>query len=303
MRKAQLKREAFKSDENVFRIEIEEEKEENEGEEEKKKDTESNKSLMEENSKINKNLHEFIPKDQENSKIKTDFNELIPKDQENSNIKKDFNEFIPKDLSLKIDNKFEEIKANELRNSVRRLTLPVTNIELEKISLKGSLKNLSPATSPASFSFFNFKTEKRRPSIANIAIGKSIAPSLAGIFPDPTNLLNHEGINNGDLRRSLTDSNLSDNSTGNNGDDVTSTDGQKKSSSGRRWSRIPFLRPQDDCIHRSHHHLNIPIITFNGPATYGGSGRKFNFGIRRHSHLVSQEVLDDSNNSFYQCAD
>lgn len=329
MRRAQLKREAFKSDENVFRIEIEEDRDDKEEKEEKKKSGENEGgSIKKDSSKFK----EYVPKDfskqskdsqdlkdsqnlqdlkdLKNSKDSPDSKDLKDskdlqdskdsldskdtKASKNSNVlknSKDSRDSFKGELSLE-----SKLKSNELRNSVRRLTLPVTNIELEQVSLKESLKNLAPPTSPLSFSFFNFnKRESRRPSITNIAIGKTIAPSLAGLFPDSTNFLNHDNI---DLRRSLTDSNLSDNNnsstTSNCLGDATFTDGEKKATSGRRWSRIPFLRGHDDSDRRSHHHLNIPIITFNGPATYGGHGRKFNFGIRRHSHLVSrpEKVLD-----------
>lgn len=52
--------------------------------------------------------------------------------------------------------------------------------------------------------------------------------------------------------------------------------------------------------HNNHHqhtfgshlsHIHVPTLTFTAPAS-DGTGRKFSFGIRRHSHTVSQPGVD-----------
>ena len=306
MQKAQPDHQVTRFSTNNFRIGIEEE---DEDEEEKENSKEAKTPLMPQESEQPCG----IPTTKQESSL------------EKSTIKN--SETLAKKNAREKFYKTSLTRESEFRSCGRRLTLPVTSIELEQISFKKPVENLAAATAPVTSSIFNFNPEKResissirrpsissgrRPSITNIAIGASIAPSLAGIFPDSSNLLNQEGIQNGDLRRSITLSNLSENSATNSADDTISED-QRKTHGGRRWSRIPFLRPQDDCLNRSHHHhhhhhhqdhhqhqhglsLHVPTFTFTGPATDGGIGRKFNFGIRRHSHLVSRESLDDSIN-------
>lgn len=297
MRKAQPDHQVSRLSTSYFRIGIKEEDED----EEEKKNTEAKTPLM--SQELNLNTSCGIPD------IKEEFS---------------FEKSTIKNSETSVDKVAREkfyktrVRESEFRSSGRRLTLPVTSIELEQVSLKKSTENLTSATAPVTSAIFNFNPDKkgstssvskpsissgRRPSITNIAIGASIAPSLAGIFPDPCNLLSQEDIKNGDLRRSITLSNLSESSARNSADDTISDD-QNKTHGGRRWSRIPFLKPQDDCLNRSDHHdhhhhhhglsLHVPSFTFSGPATDGGIGRKFNFGIRRHSHLVSRESLDGS---------
>ena len=285
MRKAQPDRQVSKLSSNCFRIGIEEE---NEDEEEKEEPKKTETSLMPPTTMIMPLIS------------------LQEPDKSCGTLTPDEDFPILKKLTIESSPVFLE-KDTKSRNSRRRLTLPITSIELEQISSKQKSKeDLPPSTAPVTSSIFNFNSNRegsisscQRPSTTNIGVRASITPSLAGIFPDPCSFLNLKSITNGILRRSVTVSNLSEGSSTNASDDTIS-ENQRRSQGGRRWSRIPFLRPQDDCLNRSqdhhhHHHglsLHIPTFTFTGPSSEGNFGRKFNFGLRRHSHLVSCEVLD-----------
>lgn len=146
----------------------------------------------------------------------------------------------------------------------------------------------------------------RRPSITNAAIGSSIAASLVGAS---------SGVSES-LVRSATPSSVSISSTVPS-DEVAQEDGPPRFRDGRRRSKLPFLRlhmPQphswsnvtaasdlddndrannrhNNYNNRHHHHslgthfphIHVPSFTFAGD----GTSRKFNFGIRRHSQMVS----------------
>ncbi|XP_024945713.1 kinase D-interacting substrate of 220 kDa isoform X2 [Cephus cinctus] len=159
-------------------------------------------------------------------------------------------------------------------------------------------------------------TPVRRTSITNVAICSSIAPSLVGVFPGvPPSLLPVKPEAEDIIYRSQTVSNLS--SSTNLSDDAILDDtsrGHKK--------RLSFLRlhipdppdwvngfhhqstiaeptdNEDDYSHHHHHHhhhhhtfgshfphIHVPTLTFTAPAS-DGTGRKFNFGIRRHSQTT-----------------
>lgn len=169
-------------------------------------------------------------------------------------------------------------------------------------------------------------TNLRKCSITNAAIGSSIATSLLGISDGtsrsilPTDLSVVHDTNG----RSATPSSVSICST-NLSDDVNTYDSNVRFSTARRKSRLPFLRlhlpqphswsnvataaetdendksnhhnheNQQNHHHHHHHHsslgvhfphIHVPSFTFTGSGTEG-TGRKFNFGIKRHSQMVS----------------
>lgn len=136
----------------------------------------------------------------------------------------------------------------------------------------------------------------RRSSIASAAICSSLAPSLLSAFPGIPNYLlpcNEE----------------------NPSTPTPGVDGHLTRGGGvpPRKLRLPFLRlhipdqhpsagwEDEESLgqhhsHRHHHHhchhvfphFHVPSITFTAPAADGETGRKFNFGIRRHSQTVSR---------------
>ncbi|CAK9816866.1 Kinase D-interacting substrate of 220 kDa [Anthophora quadrimaculata] len=180
--------------------------------------------------------------------------------------------------------------GNQLKRQ-RRLTLPMTNVDFNS---KGAPKTptyegilLGTDVNPI-----------RRSSITNAAICSSLAPSLVSACPVIPNCL----LPSGEERKETSDTlNIDEQATG------------KSSGSGLRL-RLPFLRLQipapqppvtweeqqeeDFGQHHSHHHhhhhhhhhvfphFHVPTFTFTAPATDGETGRKFNFGIRRHSQTT-----------------
>ncbi|KAL2720804.1 kinase D-interacting substrate of 220 kDa isoform X5 [Vespula squamosa] len=146
----------------------------------------------------------------------------------------------------------------------------------------------------------------RRSSIASAAICSSLAPSLASAFPGvPSNFLPNSKENNSfALRRSATISNISYNERDDNRlEDVKIEDtinNGKNGNGGKRKLKLPFFHLQipetgwdiDLGYHHHHHyhhhvfpHIHVPVITFTAP-TNDGTGRKFNFGIRKHSQTT-----------------
>lgn len=141
-------------------------------------------------------------------------------------------------------------------------------------------------------------TSSRKSSIASAAIGSSIGPSLAGLFPGISNdvLLGPQN-----LKRSASLAVLNV--------DTRSLDGAIRDSKGRRWSsRLPFMRPGSDDpdmdedlkrfqFHHLRHphlpHLHMPQFMVSGSSSEGGYGRKFSFGLRRFSHTVRSAALID----------
>ncbi|XP_014470021.1 PREDICTED: kinase D-interacting substrate of 220 kDa isoform X2 [Dinoponera quadriceps] len=191
------------------------------------------------------------------------------------------------------------------KSGARRLTLPMTSAgDLSRPAIHGTrsptFEDIVAGTSVNPI---------RKFSIANAAICSSLAPSLLGAIPGVPSTLLPNG--NGDLRRSATLSNLSTTSTVASDDAFSSG----RSTGGRRLRQ--FLRlhipeqpagaswhADDDCHHHLHHHqqqqqhdhhhhhhhhvfphIHVPTITFTAPAT-DGTGRKFNFAIRRHSQAT-----------------
>lgn len=177
------------------------------------------------------------------------------------------------------------------RNTQRRLTLPAMNIDLDSGEKTGTAnyQNVLSGTSVNPI---------RRSSIANAAICSSLAPSLASAYPGVPNCL-------------LPTSN------GNEQSNISSISEQIPERSGVTGlkMKLPFLRlhipasqpisgeeggEEEDANHHSHYHhhhhhhhhvfpyFHVPTFTFTAPATDGEPGRKFNFGIRRHSQTVSR---------------
>lgn len=183
------------------------------------------------------------------------------------------------------------------KSSSRRSTLPMTNADFSQ-----STFHENPTTTQ------NFPTFEdilagtsvnpiRKFSIANAAICSSLAPSLLGAIPGvPNSLLPNGDHRNGNLHRSATLSNLSTASTAISDD--TSIGRTRRGL--KSFLRLHIPGPHPDTIwpdenyhhlyHHHHHHvfphIHVPTITFTAPAT-DGTGRKFNFAIRRHSQVVS----------------
>ncbi|XP_023245841.1 kinase D-interacting substrate of 220 kDa [Copidosoma floridanum] len=112
----------------------------------------------------------------------------------------------------------------------------------------------------------------------SVAISSSIGPSIVGVFPGaPTDLLRSETLAALALEEDVREARTS------------------------RWSaRLPFLRGLQhnddlDDQHCHHHlpHLHVPTFMITGPSSDGGSGtgRKFSFGIRRHSHTPQKRTI------------
>ncbi|XP_012246388.2 kinase D-interacting substrate of 220 kDa B isoform X2 [Bombus impatiens] len=180
-------------------------------------------------------------------------------------------------------------EGGSLRNTQRRLTLPAINIDLDSGEKSGTAnyQNVLSGTSVNPI---------RRSSIANAAICSSLAPSLASAYPGVPNCL-------------LPTSNGSELS---NISSISEQIPERSGVTGLKM-KLPFLRlhipgPQpisgeeegeeEDPNHHSHHHhhhhhhhhvfpyFHVPTFTFTAPATDGEPGRKFNFGIRRHSQTT-----------------
>lgn len=183
------------------------------------------------------------------------------------------------------------------KSDARRLTLPMTSADLSR-----STRQEEPAKKLPTFEDIVAGTSVnpiRKFSIASAAICSSLAPSLLGAIPGvPSNLLPNGNGREGDLSRSGTFSNLSTSSTVASDDATTGRTGRKL----RQFLRLHIpeqlpgatWRGHEDCHHLHHHHhhhhvfphIHVPTITFTAPAT-DGTGRKFNFAIRRHSQAVS----------------
>ncbi|XP_017763227.1 PREDICTED: kinase D-interacting substrate of 220 kDa isoform X5 [Eufriesea mexicana] len=174
----------------------------------------------------------------------------------------------------------------------RRLTLPITNIDLntKDVAKSPTYEDILSGTSVNPI---------RRSSIANVAICSSLAPSLLSAYPGiPNCLLPSTDEKEAEASNVLT--NIGDQVAGKSG-----VSGLKR--------KLPFLRlhipaqqpatswdeaEEDLGHHHSHHHhhhhhhhhvfphFHVPTFTFTAPATDGESGRKFNFGIRRHSQTT-----------------
>lgn len=177
------------------------------------------------------------------------------------------------------------------RNTQRRLTLPAMNIDLDSGEKTGTAnyQNVLSGTSVNPI---------RRSSIANAAICSSLAPSLASAYPGVPNCL-------------LPTSNENEQS---NISSISEQIPERSGVTGLKM-KLPFLRlhipasqpisgeeggEEEDANHHSHYHhhhhhhhhvfpyFHVPTFTFTAPATDGEPGRKFNFGIRRHSQTVSR---------------
>ncbi|KAG7210899.1 hypothetical protein KM043_016277 [Ampulex compressa] len=217
---------------------------------------------------------------------------------------------LPVSSDPSIMEKGKELSAEDTSNTGgRRLTLPIVNVDLSLTAFHDGNPRVSTSRmrdrsrSPTYEDILRGTSVNpiRKSSITNVAICSSLAPSLLGAFPGvPTTLLPSKSEDM--MCSSATLSNLSTNST-NISDEVTP---QARSSSGRKL-KLPFPKlhmpdqqpvvpwnDHDECGHHHHHHhhhvfphIHVPTITFTAPATDGGTSRKFNFGIRRHSQMVS----------------
>ncbi|XP_072767062.1 uncharacterized protein Arms isoform X2 [Anoplolepis gracilipes] len=192
------------------------------------------------------------------------------------------------------------------KNDSRRSTLPMTSAD--------SVLHENHTTTTQKFPTFEdilagtSVNPIRKFSIANAAICSSLAPSLLGAIPGvPNSLLPNGDHRDGNLHRSATLSNLSTASTAISDD--TSIGRTRRGLKSFLRLHIPGSHPdtiwhdedyhhhlhhhyQDDHHHHHHHHhhhvfphIHVPTITFTAPAT-DGTGRKFNFAIRRHSHAT-----------------
>lgn len=208
-----------------------------------------------------------------------------------------------------IRDSFDE-KSGGKSGGGRRSTLPLTSADLNQSALQVNQTGMGNGQKSPTFEDILAGTSVnpiRKFSIANAAICSSLAPSLLGAIPGvPNSLLPNGDHGDSNLHRSVTLSNLSTTST------IVSDDG----SIGRTRRRLKsFLRlniaeARTDATwhdadedyhhhmlhyhHHNHHyhhhhvfpHIHVPTITFTAPAT-DGTGRKFNFAIRRHSQVVS----------------
>lgn len=181
-------------------------------------------------------------------------------------------------------------EANQSNVAQRRSTLPIMNIDLNSKSVPKS-PNYQDVLSGTSVNPI------RRSSIASAAICSSLAPSLVSAS---------QGIPNCLLP--ISDEKEVSNVSTNIDDHVSGRSGIRL--------KLPFLKihipvqqaatsswsasKEDVSHHYSHHHhhhhhhhhvfphFHVPTFTFTATATDGTeSGRKFNFGIRRHSQMVS----------------
>lgn len=198
-----------------------------------------------------------------------------------------------------MDNK--NINSQKLMNNIDYLENNMENINDDDKILKNSL--------------VTDKYSERRSSITNTAIGSSLAASLVGISTGVSNdLLNLDRTRD---TKSATASTNSVCSTGLN-DEQDDNCFTNRLLAYRRKSRLPLLRidmPQPhswsnfDAVHEQeeadnhsspnndsnvhHHHLHFPHIpvpsfSFTSTGPDGNPQRKFSFGIRRHSQMVSQ---------------
>ncbi|XP_026671715.1 kinase D-interacting substrate of 220 kDa B isoform X3 [Ceratina calcarata] len=163
--------------------------------------------------------------------------------------------------------------------SQRRLTLPMTNV------LLNSRETLELPTYEGILSGTSVHPI-RRSSITSAAICSSLAPSLVSVCQGIPECLLPSG-NGKDANES----------------NVSAASEEHATETGGLRFKLPFLRlhipshaaedwGDDDDLHHSHQHhhvfshFHVPTITFSATATDGESGRKFNFGIRRHSQTT-----------------
>lgn len=202
-----------------------------------------------------------------------------------------------KEILVVPDSTSETAKSPDSKNALRPPIIPARRKTMPEISSEQltKLSTKSVLTVPACF---------RRPSITNLAITSSIGPSLAGIFPGaPTNLFSSSDFEASGLRKSASFSSLQE---------QLDLEESAKDARSHKWSsKLPFFkqhhqdsvkdsdeadggegdqRKHHDHHHHHHHglpHLHVPTFHITGPLSNGsGTGRKFSFGIRRHSHAV-----------------
>ncbi|XP_058810678.1 kinase D-interacting substrate of 220 kDa B-like [Phymastichus coffea] len=168
--------------------------------------------------------------------------------------------------------------------------------EWQKINTLSKLENgsIRRQTMPE-IRISSYPSTPRRSSITNAAIYSSIGPSIASVFPGaPSNFLSPSP----DAASQLVISNLRRSATFVALAEPSALEEAVRDAKGRRWSsRLPFFRGfnQHDAIgngtldenKKHHHHLMLPHLHFPAIDSIGsGYGRKFSFGIRRHSHTT-----------------
>lgn len=180
--------------------------------------------------------------------------------------------------------------ANRSNAAQRRSTLPMMNTDLK--DAPKSHPNYQDVLSGTSVNPI------RRSSIASAAICSSLAPSLVSACQGIPNCL----LPISDEKEVSSDSptNIGDHVSGRSGirlklpflkihipvqQPATSWSGSKEEDVGHHYSHHHHHH------HHHHHvfpHFHVPTFTFTATATDGAeSGRKFNFGIRRQSQMVS----------------
>ncbi|KMQ97513.1 kinase d-interacting substrate [Lasius niger] len=214
---------------------------------------------------------------------------------------------VPRSVPLVTTTAQDSLDEKSSKNGSRRSTLPMTIADLSQKSTFHE-KNTTTTQNLPTFEDILAGTSVnpiRKFSIANAAICSSLAPSLLGAIPGvPNSLLPNGDHRHGNLHRSASSATLSNLST-------ASTAISDDTSIGRtRRGLKSFLRlhipgpyldtawhDAEDYYHHLHHqhdhhhlhhlfpHIHVPTITFTAPAT-DGTGRKFNFAIRRHSHAT-----------------
>lgn len=182
-------------------------------------------------------------------------------------------------------------KPDDQARMKRRLTLPIINVD------QNSREQSTSPTHEEALSGTSVNPI-RRSSIANAAICSSLAPSLLSAFPGIPNCLLPSSEDNASSTLQTSPS---------VSEQITKT-GRKLKFPFLRL-HIPEPRPstwedeeggfEEHYTHHHHHHhhhnhhhhmfpyFHVPTITFTAPAADGETGRKFNFGIRRHSQTVS----------------
>lgn len=216
---------------------------------------------------------------------------------------KEISDVAPRSSATSPVDSFDEKNS---KSGVRRSTLPLTNADLNQSVLQ---ENQTGQKTPTFEDILAGTSVNpiRKFSIANAAICSSLAPSLLGAIPGvPNSLLPSGDHGDSNLHRSVTLSNLSTTSTAVS-DDVSIGRTRRRLKSFLRLniaearSDATWHDANEDYHHHMHHHhhhnhhyhhhhvfphIHVPTITFTAPAT-DGTGRKFNFAIRRHSQVVS----------------
>lgn len=139
--------------------------------------------------------------------------------------------------------------------------------------------------------------ETRKDSVTSLGIRSSLTASLAGALNASTSPPLLPTSHSDTMIRFIDTSNMPSITN------LSDREGILDGSAHVRRKRLSFLHlhlPEPTGWGNSHHHHNtfgshlshihVPTLTFTAPAS-DGTGRKFSFGIRRHSHTVSPRVV------------